>query len=1142
MSSKEIKYRKFGITSFAVDNGVSILVLVAIILIFGLQSYNRMAKELFPEIVIPNVFVNTIYPGNSASEIESLISRPIEEELSTVSGIKKVSSTSLQDYSVVVAEFETYVSTEEALRKTKDAVDRAKGELPDDLKQEPQVFDVNLSELPIMSVNISGDYSNDELRNYAELLQDELENITEVNKVDIKGALEREVKIDIDIPKMESLEINFGDVANAVAMENMTMSGGELVNNGYRRAVRVIGQIEDVKELEDIIVKNEFQKPVFLKDIADVSFGFKDKTSIARSDGYPVISLDVIKRKGTNLLAASDNIKEVTERVRKRDLPDKLKVSYFNDQSVNTRKQVDNLENSIISGMILVTLVLLFFLGLRNSIFVGTAIPLSMLTGIMIMNLMGYTLNMIVLFGLILALGMLVDNGIVVVENIYRFIQNKFSNKDSSKNGTGEVAVPIITSTVTTLAAFLPLAFWPGMMGSFMKYLPIALIIVLASSLFVALVINPVLTSFFMREDVKVDDKAKVNRKRRNIILFSVLLLVFALLFHFAGEELEWMRNSMIIVAGITLVNYFVLRPLAFAFQTYVLPWIVRIYERSVTFALKGRMPSFVFIGTVLLFIISGILLGLNAPKVEFFPKSPPMYVNAFLDLPLGTDIAITDERTREVERRINDAIAEDMDIVESILTQIGEGTADPNGFPEPGASPNKARLTVTFVPEEERNGKSTFDVLNKMQESLVGLAGVKIVVAPNENGPPTGKPINIEIDGEDVDELARLSNDVINYLNANGVPGVEELQTDMKIGKPELLITVDRKAAKRYGVSTFNVADVIRTAVFGKEVSKYKVGEEEYPIQLRVAEEYRNDIDAILGQKVTFRSMTSGQIHQVPISALVTKEYSSSYNAIKRQDQKRIITIYSNVLVGYNANEVVAQLDNLMNDYDLPDGYSYRFTGEQQEQMEAMSFLNNAFMLAMFGIFLILVLQFNSIVSPFIIILSIVFSTIGVFLGYVTTGADISIIMTGVGIISLAGIVVNNAIVLVDYTNLLVSNKSKELKVEGLGGLSKDKVKEAIIQAGGTRLRPVLLTAITTVLGLFPLAIGFNFNFFTFISDFDPQIFYGGQNAAFWGPMAWTVIYGLVFSTFLTLIVVPAMYYLAFRIKFGVVSWFKRF
>jgi multidrug efflux pump len=1139
MSTEKNKFRKFGLTSFAVDNGVSILVLIAIIVVFGFRSYNNMAKEMFPEIVIPQVFVNTVYPGNSASEIESLISRPLETELNTISGIKKVTSTSLQDYSVVIAEFETYVDTEEALRKTKDAVDKAKNELPSDLNQEPQVFDVNLSELPIMSVNISGDFSNDELRNYAELLQDELENITEINQVDIKGAREREVKVDVDIPKMEILEINFGDIANAIAMENLTMSGGELVNNGYRRAVRVIGQIEDVKELEDIIVKNEYQKPVFLKDIADVSFGFKDQTSIARSDGFPVISLDVIKRKGSNLLDASDKIKIVTEEVREKSLPENLKVSYFNDQSVNTRRQVDNLENSIISGMILVTLVLLFFLGLRNAIFVGTAIPLSMLTGIMVMSVMGYTLNMIVLFGLILALGMLVDNGIVVVENIYRFVQNKFSNKESSKYGTGEVAVPIITSTITTLAAFIPLAFWPGMVGNFMKYLPITLIIVLTSSLFVALVVNPVLTSYFMREDKIHDDVQKRKRKRRNILLFIAALLVFAFMIHFGGESFYWLRNSMIIVAGITILNYFILRPLAFAFQSYALPWINKIYEQSVRFALKGKMPTIVFLGTIFLFIGSAVMLGLRSPKVEFFPKSPPQYINAFVDLPLGSDITVTDQMMRDIESRIIGAIEEDMDIVESVLTQIGEGTGDPNGFPEPGASPNKARLTVTFIPEEEQNGKSSFDVLNKMRDAVKGVAGVKVVVAPNENGPPTGKPINIEITGEDVDELARLSDDVIKYLEEKNVPGVEELQTDMKLGKPELLVTIDRKAAKRYGVSTFNVANTIRTAVFGEEVSKYKVGEEEYPIQLRVAEKYRNDINAILEQKITFRSMTSGQIHQVPISALAKKEYSSSYNAIKRQDQERIITIYSNVLVGFNANEVVDQLDQYMANYDLPDGYSYKFTGEQQDQMEAMSFLNSAFMLAVFAIFFILVLQFNSIISPFIIILSVVFSTIGVFLGYVTTGADISIIMTGVGIISLAGIVVNNAIVLVDYTNLQIGKKREEIESEGRTKLTKEDIRSSIVTAGSTRLRPVLLTAITTVLGLFPLAIGFNFNFFTFVTDFDPQIFTGGQNAAFWGPMAWTVIYGLIFSTFLTLIVVPAMYYLAFRVKVKVLSWF---
>ncbi|HAY72127.1 MAG TPA: copper transporter [Saprospirales bacterium] len=1140
MSSNNNKFRQFGLTNFAVDNGVSILVLVFIIILYGLRSYNNVPKELFPEVVIPNVFINTVYPGNSAADIENLITRPIESELSTVSGIKNVTSTSMQDFSIVVAEFETYVEPEEALRKVKDAVDKSKSELPTDLKEDPQVFDIAFSELPIMSVNISGEYSNDELRHYAELLQDEIENLSEISQVNIKGAMDREVKIDVDMHQMEALEVSFNDIENAIFAENLTVSSGEIVTNGVRRSLRVVGEIQNIEEIEKVIVKSEQQKPVFVRDIAKVSFGFADQTSIARSDGFPVIALDVVKRKGTNLISTSEKVKEVVEKVKTEFLPSKLKVSFFNDQSLETINLVNNLENSIISGMILVTLILLFFLGMRNAVFVGIAIPLSMLMGMAALSLMGISLNMVSLFGLILALGMLVDNGIVIVENIYRFLQNKFSKKESAKYGAGEVAVPIITSTLTTLVAFLPLAFWPGLMGTFMKYLPISLIAVMLSSLLVALVINPVFASYFIKEEEIAQENSASARKKKNFFVFIGAVLVFALIMHFGGESLEWLRNSLLIVAFVSIFNKYALNPMVLLFQKHLLPWINRIYEKSLKYSIKGKMPRWVFLWTVVLFILSFALLGIRIPKIEFFPMSDPMYVNAFIELPIGTDIKTTDQTVKQIEEKISTAIKGDMDIVEAVLTQIGEGTADPNGPPDPGASPHKARVTVSFIPEEQRNGKSSTDVLNKMRDAVKDMVDAKIVVAPNENGPPTGKAINIEVEGDDIDQLAILSQDIINFLNKAAVPGVEELQSDMQIGKPEYIIQVDREAANRYGVSTWNVADVIRTAIYGREISKYKVGEDEYPMMLRVSEEYRNKVEAVLGQKVTFRSMSTGQISQVPLASLVTKTYTTSYNAVKRKNQKRVITVFSNVLGGYNANEVIVQLKDQLKQFPMPNNFKYKFTGEQQEQAEAMAFLGNAFLLAMLGIFFILVLQFNSIVAPFIIISSVVFSTIGVFLGYFTTGADISLVMTGVGVISLAGIVVNNAIVLVDYTNLVVARKKSELGIEDAGKIPPDVIRDALLEAGSTRLRPVLLTAITTVLGLIPLALGFNFNFFTLVSDLDPQLYFGGQNASFWGPMAWTVIYGLVFSTLLTLIIVPAMYYLAFRIKYKVVDRFR--
>ncbi len=1127
--------REFGLSSLAVDNGTSVFILTLMIFIFGIQAYQNMPKEQFPEVDWPTVYVNTPYFGNSAADIENLVTRPIEKELQSITGIKNIRSTSIQDFSVITAEFEADMDLDESVRKVKDAVDKAKSELPSDLDQDPQVLDINLSEIPIVTINISGEYSNDELRHFAEYLEDEIEQLDEISSVEIRGALEREVKVDVDLLKMEARQVSYGDIENAIATENITMSGGELLNDEFRRAIRVKGEFQDVSELENMIVKSENQQPIYLKDIASVIYGYKDPTSIARSDGLPVISLDVIKRQGENLLDAADKIKVIVDEARQ-ELPDDLKISLFNDQSVNTRNEVNNLENSIISGVILVVLVLLFFLGLRNALFVGLAIPLSMLMGILFLSLTGVTMNIVVLFSLILALGLLVDNAIVLVENIYRYMQEGYNGWEAAKYGAGEIAMPIIASTATTLAAFLPLAFWPGIMGEFMKYMPITLIIVLTSSLFVALVINTVFTSRFMKVDERANEAAVRRRRRNTVLISSAVMAGLAVILHFAGMLAG--RNFLAIGVGIILLNWFVLRPSAFAFQNRFLPVLENVYDRFVRGALA--MPGTIFGGTFVLLFAAIALLAVNSPKVIFFPSADPLYINVFVELPLGKDIEATNRITRELEQRVQKVVEPYSGIVEAVLTQIGENTSDPNTPPEPGASPHKARLTVSFVPANERGDISTFDIMEQIREAVRGIPGVKITVDKNADGPSAGKPINLEIQGEDIDRLALLSEDLIKFFNSKNIPGVEELQADVKIGKPELIVNVDREAARRYEVSTYDIANSIRTSVYGREVSKFKEGEDEYPIFVRLDESYRNDIDNLLNQKITFRSPATGRISQVPISAVADVKFTSTYSSIKRKDLDRVITIYSNVLEGYNANEIIEEMKSWMEQYPLPQGYTYEFTGEQQQQAEDMGFLNLAFLIALFSIFLIIVAQFNSVTSPFIIILSVLFSTIGVFLGYAFTGRDISVIFTGVGIISLAGVVVNNAIVLIDYANLLIKRRKEELGYDGNQELSFDEMKEAIVRAGATRLRPVLLTAITTVLGLIPLAVGFNFNFFTLITDLDPQIFIGGDNTAIWGPMAWTVIYGLIFATFLTLIVVPVMYWLAYRLKQGVLKLFR--
>ncbi|NRB63186.1 MAG: efflux RND transporter permease subunit [Saprospiraceae bacterium] len=1127
--------RQFGLSSFAVDNATSIFLIAFMILLFGLVSYQSMPKEQYPEVDLPTVYINTPYFGNSAEDIENLVTRPIEKELQSITGVKDIKSTSIQDYSVITAEFESDIDIDDAVKKVKDAVDKAKGALPNDLDAEPTILDINLSEIPIVTVNVAGDYTNDELLNYAEYLEEQIEELDEISSVELKGNLDREVKVDVDLPKMEAVKVSFQDIQNAISSENITMSGGELVNNNFRRAVRIAGEFENVDEIRDLIVKSEDQRPIYLNDIATVTYGYAEKTSIARMDGLPVISLDVIKRSGENLLNASDRIKEIVEEARQK-LPEDLNISLFNDQSVNTRNQVNNLENSIISGVILVTLVLLFFLGIRNASFVGIAIPLSMLMGILFLSISGVTLNIMVLFALILALGLLVDNAIVVVENIYRYMQNGYKPIAAAKYGAGEVAMPIIASTATTLAAFIPLAFWPGILGSFLLYLPVTLIIVLASSLFVALIINPVFAASFMKVDERSDDRAVRVRKTRNVLIGAGIVLLVCVAGHFANVLA--LRNLMGVAFVLILTNHFVLRPASFTFQGRILPILERGYDRFIGRALK--VPILIFGGSFMLLFLAIGILAWRSPKVDFFTSASPIYVNAFIELPLGADIEATNMVSRQVEQRIQKVITPYDGVVEAVLLQIGENTSDPNGPPEPGASPNKARLTVSFVPFEERGGISTYDIMEDIRNAARGIPGVQIVVDKNADGPITGKPINLEIQGESMDSLAILSDRVINFINRQSIPGIEELQADVQIGKPELLVRIDRTAARRYEISTFDIANTIRTAIFGREVSKFKDGEDDYPIMLRLEESYRNNIEQILNTRVTFRSPATGRIVQVPISAVADIEYSSTYSAIKRKNLDRVVTIYSNVLEGYNANEIVAEIDKLMAGYNLPDGYNYEFTGEQQQQAEDLGFLSLAFSIALFAIFIIIVAQFNSISSPFIIILSVLFSTIGVFLGYAFSGMTISVIFTGLGIISLAGIVVNNAIVLIDYTNILIRDKVKAAGVKDMYGLPIATVKKAIEEGGATRLRPVLLTAITTVLGLLPLAIGFNINFFTLITEGNPNFFIGGDNTAFWGPLAWAVIYGLVFATFLTLVVVPAMFFLTYRLNRWVRAVFR--
>ena len=1078
MSTKKIK--EFKLSSWAISNRMTVSVITFIIVLSGLLSYTGMARENFPEIIIPQIYVATPYPGNSALDVEKLITKRLEKEINSITGVDKITSNSIQGYSSIVVEFSFDYTPSEALQKVKDKVDIAMADpdFPKDLPSEPSVSEMNFSErIPIMNINLSGEFSMDQLKEYAEYLEDEIEELSEISSVDIRGVQEKELEIAVDLYKMEASKISFNDIENAVAFENMSISGGDILENGIRRTVRILGEFNDPLAVRDIIIKQEKGNIVYLRDIAEVDFKEQEKESFAREYLQPVVMLDVKKRGGQNLLKASTKIDAIIEEAAANVFPQNLIISKTNDQSNDTRTMVSDLENSIILGVILVVAVLYFFLGFRNALFVGIAIPLSMFLSFSILSFMGVTLNTMVLFSLVIALGMLVDNGIVVVENVYRLMDEGYPRIKAAKLGVGEVAMPIIASTATTLAAFLPLILWEGIMGEFMKWLPITLIIVLSSSLFVALIINPMLISVYMKVVPKKESKVPFIAKLENL------------------------------------------------------------YERFLSYALKGKKPASIIVGTFGLLILAAFLMYTFPPKILFFPNTDAKQVFVFIEYPIGTDIEETNLISMEIEKDIEDYFKKyEVDgknfLVTSVIGQVGEGTSDPSRGQEGGKSPNKARITVDFVKYQDRQGISTEDVLKDVRNVIQGYPGVSIVVDKPADGPPTGAPINIEVKGDDYVLILETANQLKSFINNSNIGGIEELKLDIDQGKPEMLISVDRQKARRLGVSTGQIGANLRTALYGKEISTYKNEDDDYPINLRLKDEMSYNKSALLDQKITFRNQSDGQIKQVPISAVATTENQSSFSAIKRINLDRVVTVYSNVLNDYNATEVNDKIRAIAEKFEVPKNISISFTGEQEKQAKEMAFLSRALLIAVLLIFLILVAQFNSATTPIIISISVFLSLIGVLFGLLIFRMDFVVLMTMIGIISLAGIVVNNAIVLIDYINLTITRKLRELGLEETGKLTPSLLVECVVEAGRTRLRPVLLTAITTILGLLPLALGININFRTLITQLNPNFYIGGENVAFWGPMGWAIIFGLSFATFLTLVVVPILFYLINKLK----------
>ena len=1105
MSTTNTNNRKeFWLSTFAINNRISVMVLVALVAIMGTVSYLTIPKESFPNITVPNIFVVTLYPGVSPEDMESLVTRKLEDELGNISEIKEMTSTSTEGYSSVVLEFDTGIDIEEALQKVREKVDLAKAELPEDA-EEPLVQEVNLSEFPIMQINLSGDYDLEILKDIAEDLQDKIEAIPTVLGVDLTGGLEREVQVDVDLAKLKYYNLSFGDIIGAISAENVTIPGGDISVGTKSFLLRVPGQYQETAPIEDVVLKVNEGKPIYLRDIANVTFGFKERETYSTLDESPVITLGVKKRTGENILETYDRVSAILDDALP-TLPPTTTYKITNDQSKDVKNMVSSLENNIISGLILVIGVLLFFLGVRNASFVGISIPLSMFLSFIILSALGITMNMIVLFSLILALGMLVDNAIVVVENIYRYLEEGYDNFESAKKGTGEVAGPIIAGTATTLAAFFPMIFWPGTVGEFMGYLPKTLIITLSSSLFVGLIINPVICALFMTIDGDTN-KAQLT-KRGKQILYGMLALVLLVLV--VSSFVTW---TMLIVLGVLLwlLNKYVLAPTGKWWQADGLNVFIGTYENSLVWALNNRLKTVGIAFFVL--IMSFVVLGVFNPGTEFFPEDiPPRDVYVQIETPVGSDVEFTRSVVDKVAERVKN-IPQASDI-NTILAVSGAAiSSDPAGGG--GNSTHKGTVAINFVDYELREG-DIFEAMEYMRNDLNGvIAGAKITVEKPQDGPPTGPPINLEIFGPDMTELTRISNDVLSALEADSIfAKMDGLETNLPDSRPEIRVEVDREKAGLYELNTNMIGMTVRQAINGVEASKFRDGKEEYEIVVRLAKEYRDDLSTLSDLTVFHEGV------QIPLSEVASWEISDGFGGIRHKESERVITVSADVRSGYQSNAVLAEAQQVLATYlnGLPPGYNYEWTGQQQEQDESFAFLGRAFLIAVFLIAFILVSQFNSIVKPVIILSSVVMSTAGVFYGLVTFQMAFGL-MAFLGLISLAGVVVNNAIVLIDYVDILRTRDGLDLR-------------SALVQAGKVRFRPVILTAITTTLGLVPLAVGFNFDFITlvnnpleFFTHLGEYIYWGGEQAAWWGPMAIAVIVGLLFSTFLTLILVPVLY-----------------
>ena len=1015
------------ISDTSIRHSTTVFVLMLMLLVWGGYAYWALPREAAPDVELPLILVTVNYRGTTPEDMENTVTIPLEKHLRGLKNVKKVSSKSDEGSALIAVEFYSGTVIEDALQRVRDKVDQAKPELPADA-DEPSIKEINFSEFPIVTISLTGDVGPLRLKQMADDVADRIETIEGVLQADVIGGVTREIRIEMDPDRIASYKIPIPQLLQIVEQENVNVSGGSLEMDKGKYQLRVPGEFTDPSEIYHIVVTTHDGKPVYVTDVADVVDGFADRTTYSRVNGQESVSIVVSKRSGENVPRIARQIRDFMDKESHYILGNRVTCAVTMDVSSDIKMMVEDLESNIVSGLVLIVVVLMIVMGLRNSFFVALAIPFSMLITFATLQALHITLNMVVLFSLSLALGMLVDNAIVIVENIYRHMQEGKPRLEAAISATAEVAWPVVTSTLTTVAAFVPLLFWPDIIGDFMSYLPKTVIIALTASLFVALVINPTLCAVFMR-------KPTVAAHERN--------------------------RSAFIRGYIALVRFSVARPAVIMLLTIV-----------------------VFAGSLWALIAFG-------HGVEFFPVSDPRRCFVSIKLGEGTKLDATDAVVREVARRI-ESVPDKKYVVETTGSKSG---TNPLAGGETGS--NVGQIQVEFVDREQRTQNSQMTV-KQIRDVVGSIPGARVEVEKEQEGPPTGAPVSIELSGEDFDVLADLTTRIKSEIRPT--PGLVDLRDDYQAAKPEIQFPVDRNRAKLLGVSTSWVAQFIKVAVNGVKIGTYREGDEEYDIILRLADRFRYDLDRIRSLHVP-----DAQGNQIPLSSLADVTYRGGYGAIRRIDQKRVITIEGQNAEGTNANAVLAAVEQRLKSFRLPPGYRISFTGENEEQQKAASFLLKAGIAALFLITLTLVTEFDSIRLPFIIMLTVILSFIGVALGLVFSGKPFGVIMTGIGIISLAGVVVNNGIILIAYI--------QQLRERGVNAF------DAVVQAGVTRLRPVLLTAVMTILGLVPMAIGVSFNVRKLRFDVNSEM------SQWWGPMAVVVIYGLGVATLLTLLVVPAFY-----------------